>query len=151
VLSLIGNIIRRGQPEKTKALRLILHGFTKSHNVGVSRYIHNSSVGEQSAGPPAIEAHNGSGERLPSPSSTPAEEEDDLIDISQYTMTLKEHCDRSGTVLSYEGTRVSFNPPLFRESISIKGEKVTGEGRNKKLAKHRASKLACAALGLLPS
>jgi hypothetical protein len=71
-------------------------------------------------------------------------------DISQYTTALKEHGDKVGEVPDYDYERVSLVPPLFRARVTFKEINATGEGKTKKLARHRASKEALNRLGLLP-
>jgi hypothetical protein len=71
-------------------------------------------------------------------------------DISQYTAALKEHSDRIGVPPVYDYERISLVPPSFKARVVFKEINVTGEGKTKKLAKHRASKEAWLLLGLPP-
>lgn len=69
-------------------------------------------------------------------------------DISQYTTALKEHGDRIEVLPSYDYERISLMPPSFRARVVFKEINATGEGKTKKLARHRASKEAWILLGL---
>ena len=73
---------------------------------------------------------------------------EDTGDISHYTAALKEHGDQVEVLPSYDYEQISFVPPSFRARVVFKEIKVTGEGKTKKLAKHRASKEAWILLGL---
>jgi hypothetical protein len=157
-LPLIGNIIRRGPPEKRQKLLSSLHKFTKLYNAGLARHIYSSKFVEQSAGPSAsaAAAQNGDAERLPVSPSTPPEQEeeeeeeddDDDASIGKYTTALKERGDQLGIAPIYDCNKISSKPSSFRASLSFQEVRVTGEGRNGKLARHRASKLACSRLGV---
>jgi dsRNA-specific ribonuclease len=69
-------------------------------------------------------------------------------DISQYTTALKEHGDKIGVLPGYDYERISLMPPSFRARVIFGEINVTGEGKTKRRARHRASKEAWIRLGL---
>jgi dsRNA-specific ribonuclease len=73
---------------------------------------------------------------------------EDAGDISHYTAALKEHGDQVGVTPGYDYDRISYVPPSFRARVIFGEINVAGEGKTKKLAKHRASKEAWIHLGL---
>ena len=139
--------MRRGLPQRKEALLSSLSKFTKSRNLGIAKYLHESNSREQATESCTAREENGDQESHSISSSSSAEDED----LGHYTTALKQHGDLSSTVPEYDITEVSQHPPLFRASLSFKRLKVVGEGRSKKLAKHRASKLACSRLSIHPN
>jgi hypothetical protein len=77
-------------------------------------------------------------------------QDDDNGDISRYTAALKEHGDQIGVIPAYDYKPISLEPTLFRATLVFQQINVTGDGKTKKLARHRASKEACIQLGLSP-
>ena len=69
-------------------------------------------------------------------------------DNSRYTAALKEHGDQIGVLPDYDYEQISVVPPSFRARVVFKEINATGEGKTKKLARHRASKEAWILLGL---
>ena len=70
-----------------------------------------------------------------------------ITEIASYTMLLKEFGDEHGVHVTYEKERVRFSPPWWRYTVCFREVRATGEGPNQKMAKHKASKDACAQLG----
>ena len=84
---------------------------------------------------------------LPASPSAAQQNTEDITEISSYTMLLKEFGDEDGVYANYEEQRVKLSPPLWRYTVCFREVRATGEGPNKRIAKHKASKDACAQLG----
>jgi hypothetical protein len=69
-------------------------------------------------------------------------------DTWRYTKALQERYLGGDAVPIYREFVVRAYPPLFGSEVSFEGRIYSGQAGNKKLAKHRASKLLCDSLGI---
>lgn len=81
----------------------------------------------------------------PTEQSRPADTQDD---IWRYTKILQERFLGGDAVPVYRDYVVRAYPPLFGSEVNFAGKTCSGQAANKKLAKHRASKLLCDSLGI---
>lgn len=70
------------------------------------------------------------------------------IDLSNYSMILKEHVDVEGGSLQYAYKHMSVTPSVWRCVVSWDGTTAYRTGQNKREAKHAASRQMCQSLGL---
>lgn len=72
-----------------------------------------------------------------------AERKGRSLEISRFTMILKEYGDDIGEQPEYTSDMISLEPPVFKERVTLQGVTEEGTGRTRKEAKHRASQKAC--------
>ncbi|KAF2622331.1 hypothetical protein BU25DRAFT_495076 [Macroventuria anomochaeta] len=72
------------------------------------------------------------------------------IDVSRYTMVLKEYNDIERGNLNYRNEGLSLDPPVWRCIVNFNELSEDGTGRSKQEAKHAASERMCSLLGLPP-
>jgi hypothetical protein len=174
LFALIGAVVRQGSIEERKTLLASVRKFTGSHPLNSKNGMRESSQGSEDESS-VIRTHsqNNAPEtgNLEHPDErgveisgqqtvqTGLEQEvehldnhapqgEDMGDIFQYTAALKEHGDQVGVLPGYDYERISLMPPSFRARVVFKEINVTGEGKTKKMARHRASKEAWIRLGL---
>jgi len=150
LLTLIGNIVRTGRRGEKSALLACLRRSSRSRGVDPS---------SDSQGHPRTSTSNGRAEPFPQEgmwpgrpalsSPTPPAEQDGLPEeVAKYTMALKEHGDRIDAQPSYRTNMISQNPPRFMSIVSFEGSEENGESRNKRDAKHIASRKMCERLSI---
>jgi hypothetical protein len=173
---LIGTITRQGSTDERKTLLASVRKFSHSHPLNSNRGIGEGNQGNENGCPvdnapsqgstpedrtlddpgeqgveiPSQQAVQSGVERGAERSSTHAPQGEDSGDLSRYTTALKEHGDRIEAVPVYGSEAIGSVPPLFRVRLVFQQIDVTADGRNKRLAKHRASKEAWLLLGLPP-
>lgn len=72
----------------------------------------------------------------------------DVDSVFMYNMALHEHCQRDGTMMSWEEKRVGIHPPSFQARVNVQGLWFEGSGSTKKIARHHACREACIALNI---
>lgn len=125
-MACIGKIIRTGTPTQKRGLFTTLGGKSPLRAEDLDHE------------PPVIE--------MPVPSLKRTF--DELEDIARYTMALHELATQCSTLLVYEYAQKALFQPLFLCTVTFRGVTYEGEARNKKTAKHIASRNACEAVGL---
>ena len=71
---------------------------------------------------------------------------EDVDGTFMYNLALHEHCQREGTMMSWDEQRVRAHPPTFRAAVNVQGMLFEGMGSSKKMARHHACREACLAL-----
>lgn len=68
--------------------------------------------------------------------------------LNLHTSALDRYCDRKGLAVEWPTTEVPAARAQFRCVARVDGREFVGEGKNMKVAKHRASRKACIAFGI---
>jgi hypothetical protein len=150
LLTLIGNIVRTGRRSEKSALLACLR--------------RNRGVDPSSGSHEHLQTSTTNGHAVPRPREgmwpgrpvipreqrpTPLNEQDESHEgMAKYTMALKEHGDRIDAQPSYRTNMISQNPPRFMSIVSFEGSEENGESRNKRDAKHIASRKMCERLSI---
>jgi hypothetical protein len=174
LFTLIGTITRQGSTDERKTLLASVRKYSYSHPLNSNQDTSEGNQGDenaysvnetpsQSSTPKAatLEDPDEQGVEIPDPraiqivqgqgaghSNNHGPQDEDERDIQQYTVALKEHGERIGIVPDYDYEAVSLEPPSFRARVIFQQINATADGKNKRLARHRASKEACILLGL---
>lgn len=70
------------------------------------------------------------------------------LNIPRYSMALKEYGDQTGYAIEWNNRQISISPLQFTCDVTVQGLTFQGTARNKKLAKHSASRTACRSIGI---
>ena len=143
----IGAILRCGSQEEQDSLLSTLAVFSGQHCLQED---HTQITTTNEPQPAACE--ESSSERSNSTSQVPLDgnssSDESEAEIWRYTSTLGERAAGLGKVVNYNETMICSYPANFRIVAIFQGREVAGEGPNKKLAKHRASKSMCELLNI---
>ena len=174
LFTLIGAVVRQGSVEERKTLLAFVRKFTGLHPLNSQNGMGESSPGSEDESSLIQASSRDNAPEIGNPEhpdergveisgqqtvqtgpeqgvehlDNRAPQSEDAGDISRYTTALKEHGDKVEVLPSYDYERISLMPPSFKARVVFKDINAAGEGKTKKLARHRASKEAWILLGL---
>lgn len=82
------------------------------------------------------------------PDDRPQNMENSAPELPRYTTALKEHGDRSGSIIEWTERQVSVSPLCWKALLTVDGVAFEATAGNKKEAKHRVSQSACRSLAI---